>query len=218
MSRVSALLVLKLCLTVPVALGLGLPFVSPPPGGGVLRELAAFGIPGSLAIGALFLSLVFLYCQDLHTTLSLIHPRARAASPRSVWLMFLVPYSFIEDFFIVLNVTRSLQRESSQNAVFGQFRNFGMLSGIGWCSAQLISLLPNDVGLIGGLMALPLWILHWRRIRQANSLLSTHRGFRRSIRASSPPAAVCPRHGQFVGTASASTGPSRTKSAGGLRQ
>lgn len=180
MSRVSALLVLKLCLTVPVALGLGLPFVSPSPGGGVLRELAAFGIPGSLAVGLLFLSLVFLYCRDLHTTLSLIHPRARTASPRSVWLMFLIPYNFIEDFFIVLNVTRSLQRESSQNAVFGQFRNFGMLSGIGWCSAQIVSLLPNDIGLFAGFAALPLWILHWRRIRQANALLNANRGFRHS--------------------------------------
>lgn len=181
MNRVSALLALKLCLTVPVALGLGLPFVSPAPGGGVLRELAAFGIPGSLAVSLLFLSLVFLYCRDLHTTLSLIHPRARTASPRSVWLMFLIPYNFIEDFFIVLNVTRSLQRESRQNAVFGQFRNFGMLSGIGWCSAQIVSLLPNDVGLFAGLAALPLWILHWRRIRQANALLSANRGFRHSV-------------------------------------
>lgn len=184
MSRVSILLALKLCLTIPVALGLGLPFISPTASGGVLRELAAVGIVGSLAIGLLFLPLVYLYCRDLHTTLSLIHPRARAASPRSVWLMFLVPYNFIEDFFIVLNVTRSLQRESSQNAVFGQFRNFGALSGIGWCLAQIVSLLPNDIGLIAGLAATPLWILHWRRIRQANALLSANRGFKPSVQTS----------------------------------
>lgn len=56
---------------------------------------------GSLVLAGIFLTLIFFYCRDLERSLSLVRPSARTAKPKSVWLMFLIPYNFVEDFFIV---------------------------------------------------------------------------------------------------------------------
>lgn len=100
-----------------------------------------------------------------------IRPEARAAHPRSVWLMFLIPYNFVEDFFIVHHVARSLRAEAEVNPALADLRSFGAASGLGWCAAQIVSLMPNRVGEIAGLVALVLWVVHWRFITRANHLL-----------------------------------------------
>jgi hypothetical protein len=47
-----------------------------------------------------------------------------------------------------------------------------MVSGLGWCAAQIFSLLPNEIGSVAGVVALPLWIIHWRLIRRANAAMA----------------------------------------------
>lgn len=167
------LLLLKLALTIPVAYAFVFPLLHPGgPSGGIFRDLALVGPAGALLVILLFFGAVFFYCRDLYRALSLVRPEARTASPRSVWLMFLLPYNFVEDFFIVANVATSLRREAAQNAALQSFRSFGLLSGLGWCSAQIVSLLPNDVGSLAGVMALPLWLHHWWLIRRINGTLT----------------------------------------------
>lgn len=166
------LLALKLLLTLPVAYALAYPLLNPAAGAGVFRELALAGPIGSIAIGIVFLAAVAFYCRDLQRTLALVSPPARAATPRSVWLMFVIPYNFVEDFFIVDNVAKSLEREAQHNAALQPFETFGRRSGLGWCSAQIVSLVPHEVGSLGGLAALLLWVVHWRLIRRVNHALS----------------------------------------------
>jgi len=99
------LLIIKIFLTFAVGIALTYPFVAPSGSGGVLTEVEALGIGGAIAIVTLFLLAIFFYCRDLQRILELISPASRSAEPRSVWLMFLLPYNFIEDFFIMYNIS-----------------------------------------------------------------------------------------------------------------
>ncbi len=166
-----ALLAVKLGLTLGIAYGLAYPWLHPGSGAGVFRELEMVGVAGAIAIVVVFLSLVFLYCRDLQRCLTLVKPEHRVAQPASVWWMFLLPYNFIEDFFIMSNIARSLQREAKANQNIQPLKGFGLFSGIGWCSAQVISLIPHNIGTYASVAALILWAIHWRFVRKVNLLL-----------------------------------------------
>ncbi|POA31817.1 MULTISPECIES: hypothetical protein [unclassified Pseudomonas] len=166
------LVVFKVLLTLPVAWALAWPLVHPSVAGGIFSELEALGSIGAWILTLVFLIAVFFYCRDLQRSLTLVKPSSRVASPRSVWLMFLLPYNFIEDFFIVAHVARSLRREARHNKALGSFKSFGLFSGLGWCTAQIVSLLPNELGSLGGALALPLWIVHWQLVRRVNRLMA----------------------------------------------
>lgn len=164
-------ILLKAFLSIPVGIALVYPFVRPGASGGILRELEIFGPGGAIAAIAVFLLLVLFYAMDLIRCLRLVSPASRAAKPGSVWLMFLLPYNFIEDFFIVASVARSLKAEAAINHALARFRSFGMISGVGWCVAQIVSLVPNQFGSAAGLVAIGFWIWHWAFIRRINRVL-----------------------------------------------
>lgn len=146
-------------------------FLDPAMHSGALASLEALGwLPVVLIVGA-FLIAVAIYCRSLQRCLSLVAPACRTAEPRSVWYMFLIPYNFIEDFFIVRNVTRSLANEARLNPRLANIKHFGAVSGYGWCSAQLVSLLPNLAGEIAAVVALFFWLIHWRFIWRVNNRL-----------------------------------------------
>lgn len=50
-------------------------------------------------------------------------------------------------------------------------KSFGMVSGQGWCIAQIVSLIPNQIGSAAGLIALVFWMWHWVFIRRVNGVL-----------------------------------------------
>jgi hypothetical protein len=75
--------------------------------------------------------------------------------------MFLIPYNFFEDFFIMVNIANSLRQEANSRPKLKGFGDFGMASGLGWATAQVISLIPNTIGQIAGVVALILWVGHW---------------------------------------------------------
>lgn len=168
----SLLTLVKIVLTLPVAYALVYPFLHSSQSVGILQEIETLGTFGSIALASVFLIFVFFYCRDLSRTLSLISPNARVAEPRSVWLMFLIPYNFIEDFFIIANVAASLRKEAAQNPALQSLTHFGLASGIGWCAAQIVSLWPSEIGSFASLIAIALWIVHWRFIRYVNRLLA----------------------------------------------
>ena len=141
--------ILKASLSIPIAFG-RLSLVYPSEDGGVLGEIAVLGTIGSIVVIAVFLALVYAYASDLRTTLKSVNRGSRVAEPNSVWLMFLLPYNFIEDFFIISNVAKSLEAESRINPALSGLRSFGRISGIGWCLAQVLSLIPNAIGSIAG--------------------------------------------------------------------
>lgn len=162
----------KVVLSIPIGIGLVYPFIQSDVSDGILGEIKVFGPMGSACAIAVFLVLVFLYALDLIKSLKLVSATSRKAEPRSVWFMFLLPYNFIEDFFIVSSVAKSLKAEATTNPALAAFKSFGMVSGIGWCVAQLISLIPNWVGFISGLLAIGFWTWHWFFIRRVNAILT----------------------------------------------
>lgn len=167
------LLSFKLFLTALVCIALALPYFYPRMSSGFLIEMQSLGFEYSVVTVFLFLLLVFLYCKDLQRCLELISEGNRETAPRSVWLMFLIPYNFIEDFFIIHNLSLSIKNEAKSGSTIPDGGRYGVRSGIGWCAFQLLSLMPGVVGQISGIIALILWIVHWRFIRQIKASLQT---------------------------------------------
>ncbi|WP_254617378.1 hypothetical protein [Burkholderia metallica] len=167
--------ILKAILSIPIAFGLAYPLVYPSKDGGVLGEIAVLGTIGSIVVIAVFLALVYAYASDLRTTLKSVNRGSRVAEPNSVWFMFLLPYNFIEDFFIISNVAKSLEAESRINPALSGLRSFGRISGIGWCLAQVLSLIPNTIGSLAGGVAVFLWVWHWAFVRRTNKMLAGSR-------------------------------------------
>lgn len=166
------LTILKILLTLPIAYGFVYPFISDSQPSGILKEIEMLGIYPAIASAVLFLVLVFCYAKDLVRCLNLISPKSRAAKANSVWWMFALPYNFIEDFFIIYNVSKSIQAEAAHNEKLADVKSFGLVSGLGWCLAQVISLIPNEIGSVAGLIAIVIWIKHWLFIRKINNQLS----------------------------------------------
>lgn len=166
------LLLFKLLATTLVAATLLYPFIEPNLRVGVIASLEAIGLLEALMLTTIFLSAVALYCRTLQRCLQLIRPEVRTIRPRSVWYMFLIPYNFVEDFFIINNVTKSLRAEAQLNSSMLNLKSFGAVSGFGWCTAQIVSLVPTQVGEAASVIALILWIVHWRLITRVNKLLS----------------------------------------------
>jgi len=146
-------LLFKLVATAAVGVALVYPFVNLDRRSGVLASVERLGW-----LAVVFLIAVALYCRSLQRCLELVRPGARAAAPKSVWLMFLIPYNFVEGFFIIHNVSRSLRVQARTDACLAGFRSFG------WCTAQMVSLVPSRVGELAGVVAIGLWLVHWRFI------------------------------------------------------
>lgn len=160
----------KIFLSALVAYALVYPFLLPEPVG-LAQELAVLGVAGAVTLGIVFFLLVALYANDLRSILALVAPESRKAKPHSVWWMLVLPYNFIEDFFIIHAVSESLRHEASGNVKLAGLKSFGAFTGLGWCMAQICSLIPNQLGSLFSLVALVLWVVHWRFIRKAKAAL-----------------------------------------------
>jgi hypothetical protein len=168
--RPAILEAVKIFLSALVALALVYPFLLPEPVG-LAKELAVLGVFGAAALGIVFFSIVAVYANDLRSILVLVSPDSRKAKPNAVWWMLLLPYNFIEDFFIIHAVTESLRREAAFNEALGRWKSFGAPTGYGWCAAQVGSLIPNEIGSALALVALIMWLLHWSLIRKAKAAM-----------------------------------------------
>lgn len=164
-------LLIKIVLTGLLVYWAILPFLEGNSAESILGEMHEIGIIPGVIIIISFLVMVAFYCRTLQKCLSLIATRNRKAKPKSVWYMFAIPFNFVEDFFIVINVANSLELEKKTNAKLRGITDFGMISGIGWSIAQILSFIPNIVGQIAGLIGMILVIYHWVTIIKINRLL-----------------------------------------------
>lgn len=149
-----------------------LPFFENSKNDSVLNEIFRIGILPSILIFGAFFIMVGFYCRTLQRCLALIKPENRKAKPTSVWYMFAIPFNFVEDFFIVINVANSIEEEKKSNIKLRNVSDFGMITGIGWSIAQVLSFIPSLVGQIAGLLGMILVIYHWVQIAKINKLLA----------------------------------------------
>jgi hypothetical protein len=149
-----------------------LPYIDNSSNESVLGEIFKVGVlPSILIIGAFFIMVAF-YCRTLQKCLTLIKPENRKAMPKSVWYMFAVPFNFVEDFFIVINIASSIEEEKKSNIKLKDISDFGTVSGIGWSISQVLSFIPNIVGQMAGLLGMILVIYHWTQIARINRQLA----------------------------------------------
>jgi hypothetical protein len=88
--------------------------------------------------------------------------------------MFAIPFNLVEDFFIVVAVANSLEAEKKSNPRLASISDFGMVSGIGWRIAQVLSFVPGLVGQAAGLLGMVLVVYHWAQITKINKLMADH--------------------------------------------
>ncbi len=138
----------------------------------ILAEIYRIGIIPAILIMGAFFGMVAFYCRTLKICYLQIKPENRKAKPNAVWYMFLLPFNFVEDFFIVIDLARSLEEEKKENHKLSKITDFGMVSGIGWSIAQIMSFIPNIVGQVAGLIGFVLVIYHWMLIAKIKKLLS----------------------------------------------
>ncbi len=162
---------IKIVLSALIALCGVYPYVFSTESTGVFNMLNSTDIIALSLLILVFLVAIAFYCKSLQTCLLLIHSDNRKANPTSVWWMFLIPFNIIEDFFIIINVSNSIEKEAQFNPRLSTIKDFGFVSGIGWCIAQVISFVPNYVGQIAGLVGFIFWIMHWFFIIKINKLL-----------------------------------------------
>jgi hypothetical protein len=140
---------------------------------GIIATIRAAGGVLSLSVVGLFFGAVALYCRSLQRCLELIAPHHRVMKPSHVWLMYVPFYNITEDFFIIHAVTQSLRVEAQTNERLRGVRNFGAVSGFGWCAGQALALVPTRLGELAGIASLALWVVHWvtlgRMIRALNT-------------------------------------------------
>lgn len=165
-------LLVRIVLTALIVAWAALPFMNGSSSKGIMEEVYAIGIGWTVLIVLLFFGMVALYCKTLQRCLKLIGPENRKASPNSVWRMFIMPFNFVEDFFIVISIANSLEEEKKDNAALKDISDFGLVTGIGWAIAQLLSFIPNMVGQLAGLVGMLLLAYHWLHIAKINKLLS----------------------------------------------
>jgi hypothetical protein len=162
---------IKFVLTVMLIAWAIMPYLNNTANESALAEIFKIGIVWSLLIIACFFVMVAFYCRTLQKCLTLIKPENRKAEPNSVWYMFAIPFNFVEDFFIVIKVANSIEEEKRSNQSLKNVSDFGIISGIGWSIAQLLSFIPNIMGQIAGLVGMILVIYHWIQIVKINKLL-----------------------------------------------
>ncbi len=164
--------VIRFMLTALLVAWAVIPYFETATNGSFLNEFIGIGLWPSLVIVGAFFMLVGFYCRTLQRCLTLIRPENRKMKPTSVWYMFAIPFNFIEDFFIVIHLANSIEEEKKTNLKLKTISDFGMISGIGWSIAQLLSFVPNEVGQIAGLVGMVLVVYHWTQIAKINKLLA----------------------------------------------
>jgi len=165
--------IIKISLSVIILLCAILPYINSSDKSGALETISSIGVVGvAILVVSFFIAIAF-YCKELQKCLTLIAPQNRKANPKSVWYMFLMPFNFIEDFFIMINISNSLEEEAKHNNKLSSIKDFGMIAGIGWSIAQILSFVPNIAGQIAGALGIVLWIIHWRFIIKINKLLNS---------------------------------------------
>lgn len=164
--------VIRIVLTALLVAWATLPYFDKSNSNNALDALLKFGTMWSIFVFVLFFGMVGFYCRTLQTCLELIKPENRKASPHSVWYMFLIPFNFVEDFFIVINISNSIEQEAKINPKLSGINDFGMITGIGWSIAQVLSFITNYIGQIAGAIGFALVIIHWLFILKINRLLN----------------------------------------------
>lgn len=112
-------------------------------------------------VGILILPTVF-FLLTLQRALSKCYPTNRTMSPGLVWLQIIPVFGFIWQFFVVIAVANSLEREFAARRIPAEPKP-GQTVGLAMCITRVLVIIPF-LGLFSGLASIVLWIVYWVKI------------------------------------------------------
>jgi hypothetical protein len=135
-------------------------------------DTVGVGMAIAIAIGALIgLAIAVVYLLTLHKCLNRVSPQNRAMAPGLVWLNLIPFVGLVWNFFVVLNISKSLIAEGQMRRI--DFGDGGKTLGLVMASLAAASIIPV-LGMVASVGALVCWILYWVKIAgYSNQLAST---------------------------------------------
>ena len=107
----------------------------------------------ALVVMAIMLVPFIFYLLTLQKALNRCSPECQAMKPGMVWLMFIPLFNLVWQFFVVINIAKSLGAEFQKRGI-AEDPNPGQTLGLVMCVGNLIC---GPVGLI-------CWIIYWVKI------------------------------------------------------
>lgn len=131
--------------------------------------VAAVGVLGVLVFLAIIVAIKVFYLLTLYRALNRCSPESRAMDPALVWLSFIPCFSLVWNFFIVINVGKSLGVEFKKRGIVAEDQP-GQAIGLAMCIASVLCVIPY-VNCLLGPAALVCWIIYWVKIAEYSKKL-----------------------------------------------
>lgn len=122
-------------------------------------SLMALGATAILIVCALLLLPAIFYLLTLMKCLQRCAPANRALSPGLVWLLLIPLFNLIWNFFVVINIAKSLGAEFRQRGIAAE-PDPGKGVGLAMAILACCGLIPV-AGLFAELAGFVLWIIYW---------------------------------------------------------
>jgi hypothetical protein len=115
--------------------------------------------------GVFFLVPAIFYLLTLQNALNKCAPASRAMEPGMVWLLLIPLFNLIWNFFVVMNIAKSLANEYARRGITSPEPLPGQPIGIAMCVCACCGFVPI-LGMLAGLANLALWIVYWVKIAE----------------------------------------------------
>jgi len=116
-------------------------------------------------IVAIFLVPVIFYLLTLQGVLNKCAPTSRTMEPGMVWLLLVPFFNLIWNFFVVMNIAKSLGNEYARRRIPSPEPAPGQPIGLAMCICACCGIIPF-LGILAGLANLVLWIIYWVKIAE----------------------------------------------------
>ncbi len=126
------------------------------------EQVGMFGGVLVVVLGLAMLVVGILYLLTLQKSLNRCSPESRAMAPGLVWLMLIPLFNLVWQFFVVLNIAKSLQAEFALRGIDAEPEP-GKKIGLAMCILNACGLIPV-VGAFLSLGGFVCWIIYWKKI------------------------------------------------------
>jgi hypothetical protein len=131
--------------------------------------VAACGILGVLIFLAVAITVKVFYLLTLYRAMNRCSPESRAMDPTLVWLSFIPCFSLVWQFFVVINVSKSLGAEFKKRGIVAE-EEPGKALGLATCILSVLCAIPY-VNCLMGPAAIVCWIIYWVKIAEYSNKL-----------------------------------------------
>jgi hypothetical protein len=117
---------------------------------------------GGLVVIAIFLIPFIFFLLTLQKALNRCSPESRAMQPGMVWLMLIPLFNLVWQFFVVINIAKSLGAEFRKRGIAVEPEP-GKTMGMVMCILFCCGIIPI-LGVLCSLAGLVFWIIYWAKI------------------------------------------------------